>query len=144
MSESHQNPEIQAITDAVGLAFWGVDFEECTSELLECAPKGEEGNMFDGRIREKSGYDVERGFEFTATNIRCTMYHDGNLIDADMVVVFWEDGMNAAVDTKDLFTEQRVRLLGEYDEDELEHAMQQMQLRMLIKSALLQLADLSN
>lgn len=142
MSEAHKNPEIQAISDAVELAFWGVEFEECTSELFGCAPKGTEGDVIDGRIREKSGYDVERGFEFTATHIQCSLYHEGNLIDADVVVVFWEDGMNAAVDTKDLFTEQRVRLLGDYDEDQLEEAMHAMQLRGLIKSALLQLINL--
>ena len=144
MSEIHRNPEAQAISDAVELAFWGVEFEERTSELYACVPQGEEGNIFDGKIREKSGYDVERGFEFTATHIQCSLYHDGVLINTDMIVVFWEDGMHAGFDTKDLFTGQGTRPFEEYEEDELEEATHQMQLRGLIKSALLQLSDIAS
>ena len=144
MSEMPKHHEVQAVSDAVELAFWGVDFEECTNDLLSWVPEGEEGNVFDCWIREKSGYDALRGCNFTAAHVRGVLHDLGYIENADMVIVFWDDGMKVGVSVKDLFTEQRIMDTSGKNEIIPHDDASLGELHQSVKSALAQLIDLAS
>ena len=144
MSEKPKNHEAQAVSDAVELAFWGVEFEECTNDLLAWVPEGEEGNVFDCWIREKSGYDAFRGCKFTSSHVSGVLHDLRYIENADMVIVFWDDGMKVGVSIEDLFTEQRIMDTAGRNEIIPHDDRSKAELHQHVKSALAQLTDLAS
>lgn len=144
MSEISKSREAEAIRDAVELAFWGIEFEDATNELLACVPEGEEGNVFECHMRQKSGFDSDRGLAFMAAHIRGVLYDQGHILDADMVLVIWDDGMKVGVDVKDLFTEQRVMDMTGRDEKIPLGDESKAELYRSVKSVLAQLTDIAS
>ena len=144
MSEIPKHRESEAISDTVELAFWGIEFEDCTSDMLGRVPEGEEGNIFECHMRQKSGYDSTRECAFTAAQIKGLLYDRGLLIDADMVIVFWDDGMKVGVDMKDLFTEQRAIDMNGNDEKVTQGDDAKAEMRQYVKAAVAQLIDVAS
>ena len=144
-SEQHSpapdSRETQALNDIATLAFWGVDFQSCDDDLRSRVPSEEQGNIFDSRLREKEGHDYTRGCGFTALQLQGTIYNNGGLETIDLILVYWQDGYSAAVNTVDLYTEQRA--LADVD-TVLEPSADAHVLINQVKKALSQLVDIAS
>ena len=133
--------ETQAISDITTLAFWGIDFQPCDDDLRQRVPESEKGNIFESKIREKDGYDHFRKCEFTAVQVQGMIYNNDGLEAIDLVLVYWHDGHSAAVNSIDLFTEQRTRI---ENDEVVETGSDPSTLISEVKTALAQLVDIAS
>lgn len=142
MSEIPKHSEAQSIIDAVELAFWGQQFEDGEEQLRQYAPEGLEHDMFDVQMRGKSGYDVWRRCPVRVQQVRCVVYDEGSLESVDMIFAHWDDGLLTAINTIDLYSEQRN--LTEYTENsDTDLQLDEQQLIAYTKHALAQVTDLT-
>lgn len=107
MSEIPNYSEARSINDAIELAFWGQEFEQGEDKLRHHAPEGKAHDMFEVQMREKSGYDVWRRCQVRVQQVRCVLYDEGSFEKIDMIFAMWDDGLLTAVNTIDLYAEQR-------------------------------------